>query len=145
MIVPPASRRRLSPLGLQRSLKLRRWNLARFGPRSLIYARFIPGFRTFAAPMAGMSGVPYRWFALYDGIGALLWAALGIWMGSVFAREFALFVDRLRDVQLMFAYLAATGLFLFILVKWLVRRRHGRAEIVLTTEGGAEEPNQEPV
>lgn len=37
-------------------------NLRRFGAPSLIYARFIPGFRTFAAPMAGMSGVPYRSF-----------------------------------------------------------------------------------
>jgi len=109
-------------------------NLARFGPRSLVYARFIPGFRTFAAPMAGMSGVPYRQFAFYDGIGALLWAALGIWTGSVFAREFTLIVGHFKDVQLVFVYLAATGLFLFILVKWLVRHRHGRAEIVLNIE-----------
>ena len=61
-------------------------NLTRFGPGSLIYARFIPGFRTFAAPMAGMSRVPYLRFALYDGIGALLWATLGVWTGSVFAQ-----------------------------------------------------------
>lgn len=120
-------------------------NLGRFGPRSLIYARFIPGFRTFAAPMAGMSGVPYRWFALYDGIGALLWAALGIWTGSVFAREFALIAGRFKDVQLIFVYLAVTGLFLFILVKWLVRRRHGRAEIALKAGVAAEAPGREPV
>lgn len=109
-------------------------NLARFGPGSLIYARFIPGFRTFAAPMAGMSGVPYRWFALYDGIGALLWATLGVWTGSVLAHEFALIAGRLKDVHLMFVYLAATGLLLFALVKWLVRLRHGRAEIEAQTE-----------
>jgi membrane protein DedA with SNARE-associated domain len=120
-------------------------NLARFGPRSLIYARFIPGFRTFAAPVAGISGVPYRRFALYDGIGALLWAAFGIGAGSVFAREFTLLADRFRDVELIFAYLAATGLCLFILVKWLVRRRHGRAEIVLETEDTADVPSREPV
>ncbi len=110
-------------------------NLARFGPRSLIYARFIPGFRTFAAPMAGISGVPYRWFALYDGIGALLWASLGVLTGSVFAREFTLIAGRFQDAQLIFVYLAATGLVLFVLVKWLVRRRHGRPEIVF--KGGA--------
>lgn len=120
-------------------------NLARFGPLSLVYARFIPGFRTFAAPMAGMSGVPYRWFAFYDGTGALLWATLGIWTGSVFAREFTLIVDQFKDVQLIFVYLAATGLFLFILVKWLVRRRHGQAEIVLKTDVAVEVPGREPV
>ena len=32
-------------------------NLARFGPRSLIYARFIPGFRTFAGPRTGLNGI----------------------------------------------------------------------------------------
>jgi len=120
-------------------------NLARFGPRSLIYARFIPGFRTFAAPMAGMSGVPYRQFAFYDGIGALLWATLGVWTGSVFAREFTLIVGHFKDVQLGFVYLAATGLLMFVLMKWLVRRWHGRAEIVLKTDVTAEAPSREPV
>jgi len=95
--------------------------------------------------MAGMSGVPYRWFALYDGIGALLWATLGIWTGSVFAREFALIAGGFKDVQLIFVYLAATGLFLFVLVKWLVRLRHDRAEIVLKTDVVAEVPSREPV
>ena len=120
-------------------------NLARFGPLSLVYARFIPGFRTFAAPMAGMSGVPYRWFALYDGIGALLWATLGIWTGSVFAREFTLIAGRFKDVQLILVYLAATGLVLFVLIKWLVRRRHGRVEIVLNADVAAEVPSRKPV
>lgn len=120
-------------------------NLARFGPLSLVYARFIPGFRTFAAPMAGMSGVPYRWFALYDGIGALLWATLGIWTGSLFAREFALIVDRLKDVHLIIAYLGITGLLLFLLMKWLVRLRHGRAEIVSKTDVVVDVPNRKAV
>ena len=35
--------------------------------------------------------------------------------------------------------------FLFLLVKWLVRRLHGRAEFVLKTEGVAEGPSREPV
>lgn len=120
-------------------------NLARFGPRSLVYARFIPGFRTFAAPMAGMSGVPYRQFAFYDGIGALVWAALGIWTGSVFAREFTLIVSRFKDVQLVFIYLAVTGLLLFMLMKWLVRRRHGRAEIILQVDLAADATGRKPV
>ncbi len=120
-------------------------NLARFGPLSLVYARFIPGFRTFAAPMAGMSGVPYRWFAFYDGIGALLWATLGIWTGFVFAREFTQIVSRFKDIQLAFVYLAATGLLLFVLMKWLVRRRHGQAEIVLKTDVAAKLLDRKPL
>lgn len=109
-------------------------NLSRFGSASLIYARFIPGFRTFAAPMAGMSGVPYRLFALYDGIGAVLWATLGVATGMLFAHQFALIVDRLEDTRAIFIYLAAAGLLLFLLMKWLVRLIHGRAEIAVQAE-----------
>lgn len=109
-------------------------NLSHFGSASLIYARFVPGFRTFAAPMAGMSGISYPLFALYDGIGALLWATLGVATGSIFAHQFALIADRLEDVRAIFIYLAATGLLLFLLMKWLVRRIHGRAEIEAQTE-----------
>lgn len=105
--------------------------LARFGPRSLLYARFIPGFRTFASPMAGISGMPYRWFALYAGIGALLWSSLGVCTGYVFAREFTLLVGRFRDVQFALVYVAAAGLLMFVLMKWFIRRLHGRAQVVL--------------
>lgn len=111
-------------------------NLTRFGPGSLIYARFIPGFRTFAAPMAGMSRVPYLRFALYDGIGALLWATLGVWTGSVFSQKIMQLVAQLQDVQLIIVYLAATALLLYVLMKWLVRRRHGQAELISKTNAG---------
>jgi membrane protein DedA with SNARE-associated domain len=120
-------------------------NLARFGPRSLIYARFIPGFRTFAAPMAGMSGVPFRLFALYDGIGALLWATLGIWTGAVLADELVPIVGRFKDTHLIFVLLAAMGLLMFILVKWFVRLRHGRAEIVVKSDAAPAPSRQEAV
>ena len=118
-------------------------NLSRFGPASLIYARFIPGFRTFAAPMAGMSGVPYRFFVLYDGIGAVLWATVGVAIGSIFAQQVALFVNRLEGTRTIFIYVAAAGLLLFLLMKWLVRRVHGRAKVealavVVATASGTE-------
>lgn len=120
-------------------------NLARFGPFSLIYARFVPGFRTFAAPMAGMSGVPYRLFAFYDGLGALLWATLGVATGALFARQFTAIVNRLEDTRAIFIYLGATGLLLFLLVKWLVRLRHGRAEIESGPPMTAQSPERRSV
>jgi membrane protein DedA with SNARE-associated domain len=106
-------------------------NLSRFGARSLIYARFVPGFRTFAAPMAGMAGVTYRLFLLYDGIGALLWAALWIGLGTYFAQNVATFIDRLENSRLIVLYLAGSLLLLFLLIKWIVRRRHGAATLAI--------------
>lgn len=104
-------------------------NLRRFGAASLIYARFIPGFRTFSAPMAGMSGVPYRLFLLFDGIGATLWASLGVATGFVFAREIPTLAGQIEDFRQVLFYLAAGAVAMFLLLKWWMRQRHGRAEL----------------
>jgi len=104
-------------------------NLRRFGAPSLIYARFIPGFRTFAAPMAGMAGVPYRSFLLFDGIGAILWASLGVTTGIVFAREIPALAGRIENSGQLLFFLAAGAVVLFLLLKWWMRQRHGRAEL----------------
>lgn len=109
--------------------------LNHFGARSLLYARFIPGFRTFAAPMSGMSGVPYRLFFLYDGIGAILWASLGVSVGMVFATQINTLIGHLENSRIVFMYLAGSLLLLFMLVKWLVRKRHGR--VILEIEADA--------
>jgi len=105
-------------------------NLRRFGASSLIYARFIPGFRTFAAPMAGMSGVPYWAFLLFDGIGAVLWASLGVTTGIVFAREIPALAGRIEDSRGLLFFLAAGAIVLFLLLKWWTRQRHGQADLV---------------
>src|SRR5579871_3680654 len=49
-----------------------------FGRRrrgTLLYAKFIPGLATLAAPVAGQNGMSYLSFLLFDGIGAALWIA----------------------------------------------------------------------
>lgn len=103
--------------------------LLHFGARSLIYARFIPGFRTFAAPMSGMSGVLYRQFFLYDGIGAILWASLGVSVGMTFASQINLFIGQLENSRIVLLYLAGSLFLLFLLMKWLIRMLHGRASL----------------
>ena len=103
--------------------------LVRFGPRSLILARFIPGFRTFAAPMAGMSNLGYIRFALYDGIGALLWAGVVVTAGWWFAHRLASLVGQIENVRLALLWLGGGGLLLFVLMKLWVRRLHGAAQL----------------
>ncbi|GIG59650.1 membrane protein [Longispora fulva] len=50
-------------------------SFARFGPaKAVILARFIPVVRTFLNPVAGIVGMPARRFAIYNVLGAVLWA-----------------------------------------------------------------------
>ncbi|MBI1283325.1 MAG: hypothetical protein GC183_03160 [Thiobacillus sp.] len=102
--------------------------LVRFGPRSLILARFIPGFRTFAAPMAGMSNLGYFRFALYDGIGALLWAGVVVSAGWWFAHRLASLVGQIENVRMAVLWLGGIGLVLFVLMKLWIRHVHGAAQ-----------------
>ena len=58
-----------------------------FGRRrgtTLLYAKFIPGVATLAAPVAGQNRMSYPSFLLFDGIGALLWMSALLTAGRLF-------------------------------------------------------------
>jgi len=47
---------------------------SKHGPGALVVAKFLPGLGSVAAPIAGQTGMEYRFFAVYDTAGILLWA-----------------------------------------------------------------------
>ncbi|MEU3843091.1 VTT domain-containing protein [Streptomyces sp. NPDC028635] len=59
----------------------------KYGPKSLVLARFVPIVRTFTPIIAGVSGMRYRSFLLFNVIGGVLWGAgvtlLGSWLGNI--------------------------------------------------------------
>ena len=59
----------------------------RWGPPSLMVAKYIPGFATVAPPLAGTMKLAAPWFVLYSGVAALLWAVLPILIGIAFEAE----------------------------------------------------------
>lgn len=60
---------------------------ARWGPPSLIVAKYIPGFSTVAPPLAGTMRLALAPFLAYSAGAALLWAALPVAGGFFFRTE----------------------------------------------------------
>jgi membrane-associated protein len=58
------------------------------GGKTIILARFMPFARTFAPIVAGVGGMPYRKFAMFNVVGAVAWVSsmtfLGYFLGKVF-------------------------------------------------------------
>jgi membrane protein DedA with SNARE-associated domain len=78
----------------------------RYGAKSLLVAKFIPGFGIVAPPLAGISRMPLYRFVLFDGFGVLIWTGCYIGLGYVFT-------DQLEDVA---SYALRLGEFLVVLL-----------------------------
>jgi membrane protein DedA with SNARE-associated domain len=95
----------------------------RWGLKSLLIAKFIPGFSTVAPPLAGASGRSTLAFVIYDGIGALLWAGSAIAVGRAFHRAIDRILAALENLGGWALLVVACLLALVIVVKWAQRMR----------------------
>lgn len=95
----------------------------RRGPWALVIAKFIPGLNAMTAPLAGISRIPLARFAVYDGLGAFLWACSYIATGFVFSAKLERVVASLRFLGGGLLALLATALAVYILWKWQKRKR----------------------
>lgn len=88
----------------------------RYGPASLLFAKFVPGFRSFAVPLAGMTGIGYRRFLVFDFLGSFLWVATATSVGMLMATHLGMTVARLQHLgsrlTLIFVFIVLTVLIL---------------------------------
>jgi membrane-associated protein len=56
----------------------------KYGAKTIIITRFVPIIRTFAPFLAGVGGMPYGKFTLYNFIGGTAWVLVGILCGFFF-------------------------------------------------------------
>jgi membrane protein DedA with SNARE-associated domain len=105
----------------------------RFGVRTLLVSKFLPGLTTVLPPLAGAFGVSRAQFALYDVGGSILWS--GFWLGVGF-----LFSEVIEGVIVRISRLGHTAILLVVaavaaylalkyLRRWLFIRRFRVARI----------------
>ena len=97
------------------------------GARSLLVAKFVPGFSTAAPPLAGIIRMPLLRFVVFTGLGGLIWAGVFAGVGWLFSRQLevaAAYVARLGSGAVA---LAVAGLGGYIAWKFVARQRFLRA------------------
>ncbi|MDQ2898698.1 MAG: VTT domain-containing protein [Acidobacteriota bacterium] len=95
----------------------------RYGNRSLLLAKFVPGFNAVAAPLAGISGMSLPRFLIFDVLGSLVWSFSYVGLGFVFSGQLeivASYAVRMGSGLLLFA---AVLLGLWIGWKYTQRRK----------------------
>src|SRR6201996_5485848 len=112
-------------------------SIARRGGVTLLFAKFVPGVSTIAAPIAGQSGMSFHEFAMYDMAGTLVWA--GAWL---FAGRF--FGDIARRSSEFFATLThfAVALVLLMILGTIIYRYVQRRRFLAELRGLRLEPEQ---
>jgi membrane protein DedA with SNARE-associated domain/rhodanese-related sulfurtransferase len=107
------------------------------GAFTLLFAKFVPGLSTVAAPIAGQVRVPYLTFVLYEMAGSLIWS--GSWL---FAGRF--FGDLARRSSDFFAMLGHFGIALVVLtvLALILYRLFKRRQFLDQLEGLRLEPEQ---
>lgn len=65
----------------------------KYGSRSLLISKFVPGLNAVAAPLAAISGLSFGRFVLFDGLGAAIWIVFYTGLGYIFSNQ----LDRIGD------------------------------------------------
>ncbi len=112
-------------------------SLSRRGGTTMLFAKFVPGLSTMAAPLAGQAGVSYPAFAAYDIVGSLIWASTFLFGGKFFG-------DLVERSSRWFGVMAhyAVGLVLLMVVGVVVARYVRRVRFLRELRGLRLEPGQ---
>jgi membrane protein DedA with SNARE-associated domain/rhodanese-related sulfurtransferase len=96
---------------------------SRYGPNSLLIAKFIPGFNTIAPPLAGAMGTRTRHFLFLSLAGGLLWSGVGIGLGAWFHSSVDSVLDTFETMGGAALATVLALLALFMSLKYVQRRR----------------------
>jgi membrane protein DedA with SNARE-associated domain/rhodanese-related sulfurtransferase len=106
----------------------------RRGPMTLLFAKFVPGLSTVAAPIAGQTGMSFERFLFWDLAGTVLWAETYLMAGRFFgdmAKKSAPFFHLLGHFAVALVLLMMIALLAYRVIKqrrFLMQLREMRLE-----------------
>lgn len=103
-------------------------SIARRGGVTLLFAKFVPGVSTIAAPIAGQSGMKFREFAMFDMAGTLVWASAWLFAGRFFG-DIAERSTKLFSTLTHFAVVVVLVMILGTIIYRYVQRQRFMAEL----------------
>jgi len=97
---------------------------ARWGLRSLVVAKFLPGVSQVIVPMSGATGVAFRSFIFYDLLGTLVWSAVPIGSGMIFHEQVDAVLSAMSRIGIWILLGAVVVAGALLARRHLVRGRH---------------------
>jgi membrane protein DedA with SNARE-associated domain/rhodanese-related sulfurtransferase len=112
-------------------------HFTRRGAASLLFAKFVPGLSTVAAPIAGQARIKYSRFLAYDMAGSVIWAGAWLLAGRFFG-------DLAKRSSEFFAMLGhfGIGLVVMMVLAVLIYRVVKRRQFLTELRGLRLEPEQ---
>jgi membrane-associated protein len=101
---------------------------AKYGPKTIVIARFIPIVRTFANPMAGVGRMQLRTFTTFNVIGALLWSVGITMLGFVLGKTIPDAENHLLIIEGTIIFLSLIPVGYEVMRSRREREAHGRVE-----------------
>ena len=95
----------------------------RFGPASMLFAKFVPGFASVATALAGALRLNYLKFLLFDAGGAGLWVGVAVTLGYVFRDAIGGVMNALSSLGRYGVIVVIAGFVAWIAYKWWRRYR----------------------
>jgi membrane protein DedA with SNARE-associated domain len=96
---------------------------AKYGARSLLVAKFIPGFSTVAPPLSGVVRMPMPQFLVLTGLGGVIWAGVFMSVGWVFSRQLTLTAEYAAHFGKWTVVLVTTAIGGYVVSKYVTRQR----------------------
>jgi membrane protein DedA with SNARE-associated domain len=92
----------------------------RYGAVTILFARFIFGLRVIAGPLAGVLRMPWKRFAVFNFLGALLWVTVISVVGYKFGKHWDVLTEYIERFNIALVIAAVIAL----LVLWRWRKAH---------------------